>query len=153
MVTKKSAEQDSAPSSEVETPAINWGAIDTMQEAHAALETAYGAVLSSSKLFGDGSEFIRDKEKLVGVPLMILDWRFIVDEETGREYVNVLVMNQQGNKARFNDGSTGVYEQLKSVTDQYGVIGITCKFGLRKSEYTKEVDGKKEKAVTYYLSA
>lgn len=153
MVTKKSAEQESAPGAEVEKPAINWGQIDTMQDAHAALEAAYGAVLSSSKLFGDGSDFIRDKDMLVGVPLMILDWRFITDEETGREYVNVLVMNQQGNKARFNDGSTGVYEQLKSVTEDYGVIGITCKFGLRKSEYTTEINGKKEKAVTYYLSA
>lgn len=151
MVAKKSAENE-APAGEI-VPAIEWGKIGNLADARAALEKVHGAILDSSSVFGDGAEFIKDKERMVGVPFLVLDWRFNVDPDTEREYVNVLVMNAEGAKARFNDGSTGVYAQLKKVTEEYGVIGIQVKQGLRKSEYTVEIDGKKEKAVTYYLSA
>lgn len=152
MVTRKS-EETPAPSDEIAPTVIEWGKITTPADARAALENAYGAVLESSALFGDGAEFIKDKDKLIGIPFMILEWHFVIDKETNREYVNVLVMNQVGEKARFNDGSTGVRDQLKKVHEEYGIIGIFCKFGLRKSSYMKEVNGKPEKATTYYLSA
>lgn len=144
---------ESKPSAEVAEPGIKWGAVDNLNDARALLESHYGAVLSSSNVFGDGAEFIKDKDKLVDTPFLVCDFRFITDPDTEREYVSVLVMNANGEKARFNDGSTGVYAQLKSVHEQYGVIGITCKNGLRKSGYTKEINGKMEKATTYYLSA
>ena len=151
MATKSAPEPEN--SAEVATPHIEWGKVDTLDDARRILESTYGAILDSSRIFGDGSEFIKDKERLVNVPFLVLEWKFITDEKTGNEYVNVLIMNGQGNKARFNDGSTGVYAQLKQVTQEYGVIGLQVKNGLRKSEYDKEVDGKMQKAVTYYLSA
>lgn len=150
MVTKKSAESE--PVSAEIAPAIEWGKIDNPADARRALEAAHGAVLSASTVFGDGSEFIKDKDRMVGVPFIVCDWHFNVDPSTDREYVNVLVMNANGDKARFNDGSTGVYAQLKKVSEEFGVIGIECKFGLRKSEYEVEIDGKKQKATTYYLA-
>lgn len=152
---EESAEPVNAGADEtgVVSKGINWGQVDNLNDARRLLESHYGAVFSSANLFGDGAEFIKDKAVMVGVPFLVLDYRFITDPDTGREYVSVLVMNGNGEKARFNDGSTGVYAQLKQVNDQYGVIGITCKNGLRKSDYTKEIDGKKEKAITYYLSA
>lgn len=146
-------EATETPSSEVSTSGILWGKVDNLADARNLLESHYGAVLSSGNLFGDGAEFIKDKNVMVGIPFMILDFRFITDPDTEREYVSVLVMNGAGEKARFNDGSTGIYAQLKQVHAEYGVIGITCKNGLRKSDYAVEIDGKKEKAVTYYLSA
>lgn len=138
---------------EVATQGIAWGQVDNLADARRLLESHYGAVLSTANLFGDGAEFIKDKNLLVGTPMMILDFRFVMDPETEREYVSVLVMNGNGEKARFNDGSTGVYAQLKKVHEEYGVIGITCKNGLRKSDYAIDINGKKEKAVTYYLSS
>lgn len=150
MVAKKSAESE--PVSGEVVPSIEWGKIDNPQDARRALEAAHGAVLSSSTVFGDGSEFIKEKDRLVNVPFLILDWHFNMDPATEREYVNVLVMNAAGDKARFNDGSTGVYAQLKKVTEEFGVVGIECKFGLRKSEYEVEINGKKQKASTFYIA-
>lgn len=160
MVTKASAKyEESEPaqsegSTTVAKSSINWGRVDNLADARQAIAEAGVALLSSSTLFGDGSEFIKEKDKLVGVPFLVLEWRFIMDEDTHREYVNVLVMNGQGAKARFNDGSTGVYQQLKQVTDEMGVVAIECRGGLRKSDYTFTNDkGETSKAATYYLSA
>lgn len=140
MVSKNSAEV---------APAIDWSKITDL----AAAREALGNVVNASEVLGDGSEFITDKNVLVGSPFLVCDWHFITDEETGREYVNVLIMGTNGEKARFNDGGTGVYAQLKKVSEEVGVVGINVKGGLRRSDYTTEVNGKKEKATTYYLSA
>ena len=150
MVAKKDAGSE-AQGAEIERK-IDWGKVDNLADARLLLEQNYGAVLSSQNVFGDGAEFIKEKDKLVGVPFLVLDWRENTDPATGNKYVNVLIMNATGSKARFNDGSTGVYAQLKKVHEEYGVIGIECRFGLRKSEYTIEVDGKPQKASTYYLA-
>jgi hypothetical protein len=148
MVTKASeSAQSKTPVAET-APTINWATITDLSEARAAL----GVVFNASDILGDGSEFITDKNRLVGVSFLVCDWRFIIDEKTQREYVNVMVMNERGDKARFNDGSTGIYAQLKSVTEQAGVVGIACKGGLRRSDYTTEVNGKAEAATTYYLA-
>lgn len=127
---------------------IDWSKITDLAEARAAL----GTVVSASEVLGDGSEFITDKNLLVKSPFLILDWRFVIDEETKREYVNVLIMGTNGEKARFNDGGEGVYKQLKRVSEESGKVGIQCKSGLRRSDYTTEVNGKSQKATTYYLS-
>lgn len=125
--------------------AINWADITDLNAARAVL----GNVINASDILGDGAEFIEDKNVLVKVPFLILDWKFITDEKSGREYVNVLIMGVDGTKGRFNDGSTGVYAQLKQVSEQVGKVGIECKHGLRRSDYTKEGVGE---ATTYYLA-
>lgn len=130
-------------------PAIDWSKVTDLATARELL----GTVVDSSEVLGDGAEFITDKNVLVGVPFLVLDWRFIVDEKTEREYVNVLIMGADGTKGRFNDGGTGVYAQLKQVSEETGKVGIQVKNGLRKSDYTKDVDGKKQAATTFYLSA
>lgn len=131
-------------------PAINWADIDSIDAARAVLPV----VVSATDVLGDGAEFITDKNVLVGSPFLVLDWHFIVDEKTEREYVNVLIMGANGKKARFNDGGTGVYAQLSQVSQSHGVVGIEVKGGLRRSDYLKEMpNGKKESATTYYLSA
>lgn len=128
---------------------INWAAITDL----AAAREALGNVVDVSELLGDGSTFYTDKSVFVGKPFLILDWRFIVDEKTNREYVNVLVMGPNGDKARFNDGSVGVYQQIKSIHEAHGKIGVQVKGGLRQSNYVKELeDGSRSDATTYYLS-
>lgn len=127
------------------SPAINWADIKDINAARAAL----GTVVSASDVLGDGAEFISDKNVLVKAPFLILDWNFIVDEKSKREYVNVLIMGPNGEKARFNDGGEGVYKQLKQVSEQIGKVGLEVKNGLRRSDYVKEGVGE---ATTYYLS-
>jgi hypothetical protein len=144
-MVSKQAPSSSAP----ELPEINWATITNLADARAVL----GKVVTASEALGDGSEFITDKNLLVKSPFLVLDYRFVTDEKTEREYVNVLIMGTDGSKARFNDGSTGVYQQLKDFTAQYGPgVGIEVKGGLRRSDYVTEVDGKKQDATTYYLS-
>jgi len=138
----KSAPKDAT--TEVETPVIDWGKIDNLNDARAAL----GVVVNISELLGDGSEFLKDKNVLVGTPFLILDWRFIEDEKSKREYVNVLIMGANGSKARFNDGGEGVYAQLKKVQEECGKVGLEVKGGLRRSDYTNEHGA----GTTYYLS-
>jgi len=137
MVSKSTAKQD--------TPEIDWQGISNLAEARAAL----GNVVNVSEILGDGSTFFDDKSVFVGKPFLVLDWRFIVDEKSGREYVNVLIMGANGDKARFNDGSTGVYAQLKEVTERVGKVGLEVRGGLRRSDYVKEGVGE---ATTYYLA-
>lgn len=142
----KSAPKDATK--DVETPGINWGQVDNLTDARAAL----GVVVNISELLGDGSEFIKDKNLLVGSPFLILDWRFNEDA-AGREYVNVLVMGASGQKARFNDGGTGIYEQIKAIQDECGKVGVEVKGGLRKSDYTfTDSNGKSSAATTFYLA-
>jgi hypothetical protein len=128
----------------VEAPGIDWGKIDNLADARAAL----GVVVNISELLGDGSEFIKDKDMLVGRAFLVLDWKFIVDEKTKREYVNVLVMGGDGSKARFNDGGTGVYAQLKAVQEECGKVGLEVKGGLRRSDYVNDEGA----GTTFYLA-
>lgn len=100
------------------------------------------------------------KERLVGRPIFLMDWRFndskeIVKDGKPAEFVSVLVMDvATGEKFILNDGSTGIYQQLLAITKRLGRRGgITCRNGLRKSEYTHYFDnGDTVNAVTYYLS-
>jgi|ERR1043165_1553275 hypothetical protein len=142
MVSKAAPKNETT---DVEAPGIDWGKIDNLNDARAAL----GVVVNVAELLGDGSEFLPKKDVLIGVPFLILDWRFIIDPATKREYVNVLIMGANGNKARFNDGGTGVCEQIRQIQAECGKIGVEVKGGLRKSEYVTEANGA---GTTFYLS-
>jgi len=128
----------------VETPGIDWGKIDNLADARAAL----GVVVDVTELLGDGADFIKDKDVLIGRPFLILDWHFIANEEKKEYFVNVLVMGPDGTKARFNDGGTGVYAQIQQIQEECGKVGVQVKGGLRKSTYTNEHGA----GTTYYLS-
>jgi hypothetical protein len=126
-------------------PEFDWRTVTNLQDARAAL----GNVVNVADVLGDGSTFYDDKSLFVGKPFLILDWRFVVDEKSGREYVNVLIMGANGDKARFNDGSTGVYAQIKQIESEFGKVGVEVRGGLRRSDYVKEGVGE---ATTYYLA-
>lgn len=134
--------------SEIETKAIDWQSVTSWAEAAKLL----GPVTESADVFGDGATFLKDKAKLVGVPFLILEWHYITDTETNREYVNLHIMNEQGQRARFNDGSTGIYAQMKNAEGNGATAPILVRNGLRRSDYVTEVDGKKQSATTFYLS-
>jgi hypothetical protein len=124
----------------------DWTQVTSLSQAMEIL----GNVVDATDAFGDGVEFVKDKAKLVGQPFLIVDWKFITDETTQREYVNVHAMASNGNQFRFNDGSTGIYKQLKEFPEK---VGIKCTQGLRESKYTVPgPNGKAIPAVTYYIS-
>jgi hypothetical protein len=108
----------------------------------------------------EGSQFkVTDKKDLIEVPFMIVDVRAY--EGKWGLAVAVCILLENGEKLVFNDGSTGVKQQvLQTVLSKKRKSGIMCPNGLRKSEYTyqrpkgfDDADGFEDiEATTYYIA-
>lgn len=110
--------------------------------------------------YGDGFEIVTNKDNLIGVSLAFLEWRFTKSKEHGTEFVSVSAVTKDGQKLIINDGSTGMYRQLRNITDERiqknrpnAQVGLIVSRGLRKSEYDYDKpDGTTGRGVTYYLA-
>jgi hypothetical protein len=117
-------------------------------------------------------DIVDNKDKLIGVPFLIVQWRFNESEKyknddgTNGSFVSAEVMLQDGTLLVLNDGSTGIARQLRELSDRRIAAGHAMPYagravnkGLRKSEYDipveKVVGGKivteDTHGVTYYL--
>ena len=121
-------------------------------------ESVYGAVALSSEVLGDGFTLV-EKDKLVGVPFVLIDYTVHTsttnfDENgEGLKFVTVRCVTQEDKRVAFNDGSTGVARQLRDLAAREIYGGIYVQNGLRVSEYEVTDDkGRKSSATTYYLS-
>lgn len=74
-----------------------------------------------------------EKSRLLGQPFFILDYRF--NEGDQGEFVSMRVVTRSGDKYVVNDGSTGIFAQMKGVAEKGVTSGIACRHGLRKSDY------------------
>jgi hypothetical protein len=153
MVAKKDADNASVIDVEsventggIAVPEIDFAAVKTWEDA-SNLPTG---ILLSTHALGDGSVLIEKEQLLNAGEFIVLDWREVTDKKTGNTYLNVLVMNRQNQKARFNDGSTGIARQLREYEAEYGRIPLHCQ-GVHKSEYITVIDGKDTYGITYYL--
>lgn len=107
--------------------------------------------------YGTGFEVV-DKETLLRTPFVILEWRFH-DGDIG-EFVSFSAVTEDGRKVVVNDGSTGILQQLRKVSDKRIENGVPdpqtrllVKKGLRVSRYKFLDDkGKERDAATYYLA-
>ena len=116
-----------------------------------------------------------DKDALINVPFMIVDYRF--QEGDSGPFVSVVIVTKNpisidggtpSSKFVVNDGSTGIMAQLERIeaerAESHGdeIRPLYCEHGLRKSEYVRrdengepilnERTGAPERAVTYYLN-
>ncbi len=114
--------------------------------------------LTSSDQFGDGFTMLEDKDKLLGVPFLILDSSVTASKDFTRngeptQFVAFRAVTRPGEKFIVIDGSTGVCTQLiewRTKTGRRG--GFVCQKGMRKSEYVYRDDkGDESPATTYYL--
>lgn len=132
--------------------------ITTFDDALALVQETQGQVAESKNLLGDGFELVTKEQKarLTGVPFLILDWTFIKSKDYGgTEYVSARVVTRSGAKLILNDSGTGIYTQLKQVTDSHegDHPAFVVPKGLRASTYKiVNVDGQESKATTYYLT-
>lgn len=109
---------------------------------------------------------LEDKAKLIGKKFLAVQWKFHESKEyVGSEYVSVYVITSDSIDGKFhfivNDGSTGICQQLRNLTDTRTdkghptpSSGALVKNGLKLSEYDR-VDAKGTvigKGKTYYLS-
>lgn len=96
---------------------------------------------------------LTDKKDLIGKEFIIANF----DINTGGygEFVSVRVLDKENNRMVFNDGSTGVKDQLKHLLNQTGRrSGVVCPRGLRVSNYTyvDPKDNAEKPAETYYIA-
>lgn len=126
--------------------------------------------LESVADYGTGFVLV-DKSNLVGVPFLIVQWRFNKGEYA-EEFASVEAITKHNDKVIFNDGSTGVRDQLRDITNRRAkaghpspTAGLLVTGGLSRTSYfynenTGEVvsvkpdgAGKEWKpASTYYLA-
>lgn len=129
--------------------------VETWQDAIALLQNKGIEVHQASDVLGDGFALVdsKSKRRLVGVPFIILSYSFVKSEKIkGKEFVTVRLVTRNNERLIINDGSTGVYEQLK-MCHESGIESLFVTKGLRVSEYeyTDPNSGEVSQAETYYL--
>lgn len=133
--------------------------ITTWDQALEAAMQAFGQpVAVAHEELGDGFAVLPTdkKDRLIGVPLFLMEWRF-ADGDNGR-FVSIRAVAQNEDapgvrKYIINDGSTGICQQLAEYQEQTGRTGgLMVRNGLRRSDYTYTNDNGEDKAAsTFYL--
>jgi len=127
-----------------------------------------GIPLDQVSDYGHGFSLIKTAEKitLVGQPMVLVQWTFNQSDkhydENGNPlpFVSVYVVTQDKRKVIINDGSTGIYRQLRNVSDARIAKGhpmpnggLVVPQGLTYATYPyTDESGKTSEATTYYLS-
>lgn len=139
--------------------------LQSWEDAAAFINAEFGGALDAAQELGDGFTLYDSKRDLCGVPLVFLNWEFresdkftkvVNDEIVNGTFVSARVMAampQGMRKLIINDGSTGLHDQLRELTQRTGRQGgLVAKRGLRASDYDYvEADGTKSEATTYYI--
>ena len=127
----------------------DYAGIESFDDAMALVEQKMGGVVIDSIDLGDGFSVVENKDTLLGTPLLILAVHF--SEGDHGEFASCRAVTEDGRKVVINDGSTGIFAQLKLLQEKRPEIfgaPIMCRNGLRKSEYDHPEHGR---SVTYYL--
>lgn len=111
----------------------------TFDEFVALAAEKFDQVDDVSEVLGDGFAVLKDNKRLVGVPLLFLEWNFYPGK-FGSNFVacRVIARNDNGSAQKYiiNDGSTGIAEQLAAYTKDTGRTGgLGARHGLRASDY------------------
>lgn len=125
--------------------------ITSFDEAFAAAQDAFGGVIDASQEIGTGFDLLNTeaKDSLSGVPFIIVEMAF--NHGDMGEFVSVVAVTEHNRRVIFNDGSTGIYKQLKQLNDRTGRVGgILVKGGLRRSDYP--ATDERPAGTTYYLA-
>jgi hypothetical protein len=120
------------------------GAIDSFDAAMALAEQEFGSVVLAHEesLLGDGFRKAEDadKERLIGKPLLFLDWRFLPSDFGQDDWVFIHAVergeNGQAIKWMISDGGSGIARDLREYTAKTSRTGgMIVKNGLRKSSF------------------
>lgn len=91
------------------------------------------------------------KNRLVGVPMLLLKWEFHKGVGAGGEFVSAYVLTQTKERYIINDGGTGIHDQLKAYTERTGRNAmLQCERGLSRSDYDHPEFGP---STTYYIDS
>lgn len=138
--------------------------------------TELGLGVADEPEIGTGFTMLDDKDKLVKVRFVIVEWRFLQSSEitlsdgSPSEYVAASLVTEHNQRYVITDGSAGIFQQLKRITQRrveraqdgvspYALLPVAG--GLRKSEFfvnqetgeiRREGGAGFTKAATYYLA-
>lgn len=108
--------------------------IESFDDAVAIATAQWGELTDYAEQYGTGFAVLEDKMALVDKPFLIIAWR--VNEGRFGGFSSAIVMTQDGGKWILNDGSSGIYQQLKSISINDGRNGgVLVKEGLRVSVF------------------
>lgn len=122
--------------------------IGSFADAVSLINDTFGGDVARESISDYGSGFrLVDKSELVGVPFLILEWMFNEGDFSDDGFVTVYAVTNKDDRVIFNDGSTGVRDQLRTVTSQRvknahpnPQIGLACEGGLTVSNYYRHED-------------
>ena len=119
--------------------------IDSWDVAFSAANAEYGTIVLADRVLGNGFRIATedDKRRLVGTPLMFLEW--LEREGDFGQMVTAMVIQRltDGGIAKWvvNDGSTGICKQLIDYTAASGRRGgLAVQHGLRESTYNIDAE-------------
>lgn len=126
--------------------------LSSFDDALKLAERVHGQVENVADVLGDGFTLVNDKADLEGLAMILLEWTFR-QGDYDRPYVSVRAVarlkNGQPWKVIFNDGGSGIAEQLAKHTKKTGKTGgLVVPKGLNRSEYDNEFGH----GITYYLA-
>lgn len=117
------------------------------------------SVDQARELHGFGLLPGKDKEKLVGVPFIILEYEFKIGRDNSN-FVECAIVTTHNMKYLMRDSSKGIYVQLRNLFDErlaaehpHPTLGYPVRKGLTFQDYDYVAgDGISTKSRTYYLS-
>lgn len=113
-------------------------AIDNFDAAFRFIEDNYGDIQDISGVLGTGFTLLKsdDKARLLGMPFIIIEYRFHDGDFGDADFVAVHLVTKDNGKYIITDGSTGIRAQLQQLAADTGRFGgIVVHGGLRVSEY------------------
>jgi hypothetical protein len=134
-------------------PAESLGALDSFDAALVLANETHGLTMADQEpSLGDGFRVASedDKRRLIGIPLLLLEWSFREsDYGSDQEWVIIRAVQRGENgeaiKWVITDGSTGIAKDLQTFSQKTGKTGgLMVKRGLQESKYY--IDGNKESA-------
>jgi hypothetical protein len=124
----------------------------------ALVESQVGEILDASTSIGDGFALLKEKDQLIGKPMLLVNWLFAkgdFGEQSEFATIRLATQSVAGDLLKYIivDGSTGLCRQLHEFTTETGRSGgIVVGKGLTRSDYTYTNDnGEEIPASTYYL--
>lgn len=99
-----------------------------------------------------GQLSIVTKEKLIGVPIVVMDYRHNDSDRNPNGFWSVIIgRTDTGEMALFNDGGVGIAPVLEEA-DRRGHMMLKCPQGLRVSRYGADPDKGRPAGETYYFA-
>ena len=130
--------------------------VDVKSFAHAVELARQTGAFFASGVLGEGYQLIENKDEIVNVAQIWLDWRISTsdkfrtkDGEPGT-FVVVKLVTEDDRKLMFTDGSTGICKSLVDYTKRGGRPPLVVA-GLKKSTYqTEDANGNPIEGTTYW---